>query len=160
MNTAIIVFCLQIPESIISRGVQVLPRDTASLSTTPSESPCAQQSRLSTASCPTPKVRLRPLLPIFTPFLLPSAFFSVMHSVSSMAGSSSAATSLAAWHTALHSRQQWLCSLGHVRREAGTLHWLNFKFGQFDFPPVALTVCCFRSNAIRWMLWGLVNSQH
>uniref|UniRef100_A0A8C2AD29 Gephyrin a n=1 Tax=Cyprinus carpio TaxID=7962 RepID=A0A8C2AD29_CYPCA len=47
-----------IPESIISRGVQVLPRDTASLSTTPSESPCAQQSRLSTASCPTPKVRL------------------------------------------------------------------------------------------------------
>uniref|UniRef100_A0A672MZM8 Gephyrin n=1 Tax=Sinocyclocheilus grahami TaxID=75366 RepID=A0A672MZM8_SINGR len=50
----------KIPESIISRGVQVLPRDTASLSTTPSESPCAQQSRLSTASCPTPKVRLRP----------------------------------------------------------------------------------------------------
>uniref|UniRef100_A0A673LZJ4 Gephyrin n=1 Tax=Sinocyclocheilus rhinocerous TaxID=307959 RepID=A0A673LZJ4_9TELE len=48
----------KIPESIISRGVQVLPRDTASLSTTPSESPCAQQSRLSTASCPTPKVRL------------------------------------------------------------------------------------------------------
>ncbi|XP_067311440.1 gephyrin a isoform X12 [Pseudorasbora parva] len=48
----------QIPESIISRGVQVLPRDTASLSTTPSESPCAQQSRLSTASCPTPKARL------------------------------------------------------------------------------------------------------
>nr|XP_055027712.1 gephyrin a isoform X9 [Misgurnus anguillicaudatus] len=47
-----------IPESIISRGVQVLPRDTASLSTTPSESPCAQQSRLSTASCPTPKARL------------------------------------------------------------------------------------------------------
>uniref|UniRef100_A0A673LWS3 Gephyrin n=1 Tax=Sinocyclocheilus rhinocerous TaxID=307959 RepID=A0A673LWS3_9TELE len=45
-----------IPESIISRGVQVLPRDTASLSTTPSESPCAQQSRLSTASCPTPKL--------------------------------------------------------------------------------------------------------
>uniref|UniRef100_A0A8C2G1H9 Gephyrin n=1 Tax=Cyprinus carpio TaxID=7962 RepID=A0A8C2G1H9_CYPCA len=49
----------QIPESIISRGVQVLPRDTASLSTTPSESPCAQQSRLSTASCPTPKVQSR-----------------------------------------------------------------------------------------------------
>uniref|UniRef100_A0A672MZ98 Gephyrin n=1 Tax=Sinocyclocheilus grahami TaxID=75366 RepID=A0A672MZ98_SINGR len=48
-----------IPESIISRGVQVLPRDTASLSTTPSESPCAQQSRLSTASCPTPKRCLR-----------------------------------------------------------------------------------------------------
>uniref|UniRef100_A0A673IY14 Gephyrin-like n=1 Tax=Sinocyclocheilus rhinocerous TaxID=307959 RepID=A0A673IY14_9TELE len=45
-----------IPESIISRGVQVLPRDTASLSSTPSESPCAQQSRLSTASCPTPKL--------------------------------------------------------------------------------------------------------
>lgn len=48
---------LQIPDSIISRGVQVLPRDTASLSTTPSESPRAQAtSRLSTASCPTPKV--------------------------------------------------------------------------------------------------------
>uniref|UniRef100_A0A674A3X9 Gephyrin n=1 Tax=Salmo trutta TaxID=8032 RepID=A0A674A3X9_SALTR len=44
--------------SIISRGVQVLPRDTTSLSTTPSESPRAQAtSRLSTASCPTPKVR-------------------------------------------------------------------------------------------------------
>ncbi|XP_052436702.1 gephyrin isoform X7 [Carassius gibelio] len=48
-----------IPESIISRGVQVLPRDTGSLSTTPSESPCAQQSRLSTASCPTPKASRR-----------------------------------------------------------------------------------------------------
>uniref|UniRef100_A0A8C9TR22 Gephyrin n=1 Tax=Scleropages formosus TaxID=113540 RepID=A0A8C9TR22_SCLFO len=50
-------FTEQIPDSIISRGVQVLPRDTASLSTTPSESPRAQAtSRLSTASCPTPKV--------------------------------------------------------------------------------------------------------
>ncbi|XP_033370996.1 gephyrin isoform X5 [Parus major] len=50
-----------IPESIISRGVQVLPRDTASLSTTPSESPRAQAtSRLSTASCPTPKQIRRP----------------------------------------------------------------------------------------------------
>ncbi|XP_072546014.1 gephyrin a isoform X8 [Salminus brasiliensis] len=49
----------KIPDSIISRGVQVLPRDTASLSTTPSESPRAQQSRLSTASCPTPKVQSR-----------------------------------------------------------------------------------------------------
>ncbi|XP_017332232.1 gephyrin isoform X7 [Ictalurus punctatus] len=49
----------QIPDAIISRGVQVLPRDTASLSTTPSESPRAQQSRLSTASCPTPKVQSR-----------------------------------------------------------------------------------------------------
>ncbi|XP_018084774.1 gephyrin L homeolog isoform X12 [Xenopus laevis] len=49
-----------IPDSIISRGVQVLPRDTASLSTTPSESPRAQAtSRLSTASCPTPKVQSR-----------------------------------------------------------------------------------------------------
>uniref|UniRef100_A0A673B7M5 Gephyrin n=1 Tax=Sphaeramia orbicularis TaxID=375764 RepID=A0A673B7M5_9TELE len=47
----------KIPDSIISRGVQVLPRDTASLSTTPSESPRAQvTSRFSTASCPTPKV--------------------------------------------------------------------------------------------------------
>nr|Q9PW38.1 RecName: Full=Gephyrin; Includes: RecName: Full=Molybdopterin adenylyltransferase; Short=MPT adenylyltransferase; AltName: Full=Domain G; Includes: RecName: Full=Molybdopterin molybdenumtransferase; Short=MPT Mo-transferase; AltName: Full=Domain E [Gallus gallus]AAD49748.1 gephyrin [Gallus gallus] len=50
----------KIPDSIISRGVQVLPRDTASLSTTPSESPRAQAtSRLSTASCPTPKVQSR-----------------------------------------------------------------------------------------------------
>uniref|UniRef100_A0A665TSY4 Gephyrin n=1 Tax=Echeneis naucrates TaxID=173247 RepID=A0A665TSY4_ECHNA len=46
-----------IPDSIISRGIQVLPRDSASLSSTPSESPRATQatSRLSTASCPTPK---------------------------------------------------------------------------------------------------------
>ncbi|XP_055989363.1 gephyrin isoform X2 [Sorex fumeus] len=51
----------RIPDSIISRGVQVLPRDTASLSTTPSESPRAQAtSRLSTASCPTPKQIRRP----------------------------------------------------------------------------------------------------
>uniref|UniRef100_A0A452SUJ9 Gephyrin n=1 Tax=Ursus americanus TaxID=9643 RepID=A0A452SUJ9_URSAM len=51
----------KIPDSIISRGVQVLPRDTASLSTTPSESPRAQAtSRLSTASCPTPKVSTVP----------------------------------------------------------------------------------------------------
>ncbi|XP_026146239.1 gephyrin-like isoform X7 [Carassius auratus] len=50
----------KIPDSIISRGVQVLSRDTASLSTTPSESPRAQAtSRLSTASCPTPKVQSR-----------------------------------------------------------------------------------------------------
>uniref|UniRef100_A0AAQ4QIP5 Gephyrin n=1 Tax=Gasterosteus aculeatus aculeatus TaxID=481459 RepID=A0AAQ4QIP5_GASAC len=50
-----------IPDSIISRGVQVLPRDSASLSSTPSESPRATQatSRLSTASCPTPKVHAR-----------------------------------------------------------------------------------------------------
>uniref|UniRef100_A0A9J8CX65 Gephyrin n=1 Tax=Cyprinus carpio carpio TaxID=630221 RepID=A0A9J8CX65_CYPCA len=53
-------FMSQIPDSIISRGVQVLSRDTASLSTTPSESPRAQAtSRLSTASCPTPKVQSR-----------------------------------------------------------------------------------------------------
>ncbi|XP_032356014.1 gephyrin a isoform X4 [Etheostoma spectabile] len=51
----------KIPDSIISRGVQVLPRDSASLSSTPSESPRATQatSRLSTASCPTPKVQSR-----------------------------------------------------------------------------------------------------
>uniref|UniRef100_A0A3B4VDT4 Gephyrin n=1 Tax=Seriola dumerili TaxID=41447 RepID=A0A3B4VDT4_SERDU len=50
--------CTHIPDSIISRGIQVLPRDSASLSSTPSESPRATQatSRLSTASCPTPKV--------------------------------------------------------------------------------------------------------
>uniref|UniRef100_A0A4W4E6N0 Gephyrin n=1 Tax=Electrophorus electricus TaxID=8005 RepID=A0A4W4E6N0_ELEEL len=56
-----------IPDSIISRGVQVLPRDTASLSTTPSESPRAQQSRLSTASCPTPKVRSYLIFPPYPP---------------------------------------------------------------------------------------------
>ncbi|KAI2652302.1 Gephyrin [Labeo rohita] len=57
----------KIPDSIISRGVQVLPRDTASLSTTPSESPRAQAtSRLSTASCPTPKVRAT-CLPVSCP---------------------------------------------------------------------------------------------
>uniref|UniRef100_A0A669ESJ8 Gephyrin n=1 Tax=Oreochromis niloticus TaxID=8128 RepID=A0A669ESJ8_ORENI len=51
---------VHIPDSIISRGVQVLPRDAASLSTTPSESPRAQAtSRLSTASCPTPKASRR-----------------------------------------------------------------------------------------------------
>uniref|UniRef100_A0A672SAZ6 Gephyrin n=1 Tax=Sinocyclocheilus grahami TaxID=75366 RepID=A0A672SAZ6_SINGR len=65
----------KIPDSIISRGVQVLPRDTASLSTTPSESPRAQAtSRLSTASCPTPKVRaphfLFPVPALFTSCLL------------------------------------------------------------------------------------------
>uniref|UniRef100_A0A672S952 Gephyrin n=1 Tax=Sinocyclocheilus grahami TaxID=75366 RepID=A0A672S952_SINGR len=65
----------RIPDSIISRGVQVLPRDTASLSTTPSESPRAQAtSRLSTASCPTPKVRaphfLFPVPALFTSCLL------------------------------------------------------------------------------------------
>ncbi|XP_059368049.1 gephyrin-like isoform X4 [Carassius carassius] len=50
----------KIPDSIISRGVQVLSHDTASLSTTPSESPRAQAtSRLSTASCPTPKASRR-----------------------------------------------------------------------------------------------------
>uniref|UniRef100_A0AAX7TGM1 Gephyrin n=1 Tax=Astatotilapia calliptera TaxID=8154 RepID=A0AAX7TGM1_ASTCA len=56
---------LQIPDSIISRGVQVLPRDAASLSTTPSESPRAQAtSRLSTASCPTPKVSKHTVHPV------------------------------------------------------------------------------------------------
>eukprot|EP00062_Callorhinchus_milii_P004139 gi/632942192/ref/XP_007886279.1/ PREDICTED: gephyrin isoform X1 [Callorhinchus milii] len=55
-----------IPESIISRGVQVLPRDNASLSTTPSESPRAQAtSRLSTASCPTPKAELSSCTPSY-----------------------------------------------------------------------------------------------
>uniref|UniRef100_A0A8D2ZKM3 Gephyrin n=1 Tax=Scophthalmus maximus TaxID=52904 RepID=A0A8D2ZKM3_SCOMX len=53
-------YSASIPDSIVSRGVQVLPRDTASLSTTPSESPRAQAtSRLSTASCPTPKASRR-----------------------------------------------------------------------------------------------------
>uniref|UniRef100_A0AAZ3Q1J9 Gephyrin n=1 Tax=Oncorhynchus tshawytscha TaxID=74940 RepID=A0AAZ3Q1J9_ONCTS len=58
--TAVIAAKGGIPDSIISRGVQVLPRDTGSLSTTPSESPRAQAtSRLSTASCPTPKASRR-----------------------------------------------------------------------------------------------------
>uniref|UniRef100_A0A3B4C0S2 Gephyrin n=1 Tax=Pygocentrus nattereri TaxID=42514 RepID=A0A3B4C0S2_PYGNA len=66
-----------IPDSIISRGVQVLPRDTASLSTTPSESPRAQAtSRLSTASCPTPKVRTKH-------FLFPAPTLSVQSRCSS-----------------------------------------------------------------------------
>uniref|UniRef100_A0A8C7RV44 Gephyrin n=1 Tax=Oncorhynchus mykiss TaxID=8022 RepID=A0A8C7RV44_ONCMY len=60
VNTQWPVAVSHIPDSIISRGVQVLPRDTTSLSTTPSESPRAQAtSRLSTASCPTPKVQSR-----------------------------------------------------------------------------------------------------
>uniref|UniRef100_A0A4W5MB30 Gephyrin n=1 Tax=Hucho hucho TaxID=62062 RepID=A0A4W5MB30_9TELE len=60
VNTRWPVAVSHIPDSIISRGVQVLPRDTTSLSTTPSESPRAQAtSRLSTASCPTPKVQSR-----------------------------------------------------------------------------------------------------
>uniref|UniRef100_A0AAY3ZZT7 MoaB/Mog domain-containing protein n=1 Tax=Denticeps clupeoides TaxID=299321 RepID=A0AAY3ZZT7_9TELE len=71
-NIFLLLFPSQIPDSIISRGVQVLPRDTASLSTTPSESPRAQatQSRLSTASCPTPKhfiILLCPPLSFFPP---------------------------------------------------------------------------------------------
>ncbi|XP_023997512.1 gephyrin-like, partial [Salvelinus sp. IW2-2015] len=37
----------KIPDSIISRGVQVLPRDTTSLSTTPSESPPPRPPRAS-----------------------------------------------------------------------------------------------------------------
>uniref|UniRef100_A0A673IRX0 Gephyrin n=1 Tax=Sinocyclocheilus rhinocerous TaxID=307959 RepID=A0A673IRX0_9TELE len=80
-------FMSQIPDSIISRGVQVLPRDTASLSTTPSESPRAQAtSRLSTASCPTPKVRaphfLFPVLALFA-----SCFFSFFLQVQSRCSS-------------------------------------------------------------------------
>nr|XP_029544675.1 gephyrin-like [Oncorhynchus nerka] len=74
----------KIPDSIISRGVQVLPRDTASLSTTPSESPRAQAtSRLSTASCPTPKVQSRCgskeniLRPINSTYLLTVAYTSL-----------------------------------------------------------------------------------
>uniref|UniRef100_UPI00358E4A1A gephyrin n=1 Tax=Myxine glutinosa TaxID=7769 RepID=UPI00358E4A1A len=50
----------QIPEGIVSRGVQAFPRESASLSSTPSESPRAHStSRFSTASCPTPKVQSR-----------------------------------------------------------------------------------------------------
>uniref|UniRef100_A0A8C4QC80 Gephyrin n=1 Tax=Eptatretus burgeri TaxID=7764 RepID=A0A8C4QC80_EPTBU len=50
----------KIPEGIVSRGVQAFPRESASLSSTPSESPRAHStSRFSTASCPTPKVQSR-----------------------------------------------------------------------------------------------------
>ncbi|KAK1793465.1 hypothetical protein P4O66_011838, partial [Electrophorus voltai] len=74
----------KIPDSIISRGVQVLPRDTASLSTTPSESPRAQQSRLSTASCPTPKVRSYLIFPPYPPSsLLRLSFLARLTSCSS-----------------------------------------------------------------------------
>ncbi|XP_075186523.1 gephyrin isoform X18 [Anomaloglossus baeobatrachus] len=72
-----------IPDSIISRGVQVLPRDTASLSTTPSESPRAQAtSRLSTASCPTPKTP-----PMRNCTLVPAGMASVTVSVQSRCSS-------------------------------------------------------------------------
>ncbi|KAK1796210.1 hypothetical protein P4O66_009284, partial [Electrophorus voltai] len=72
----------KIPDSIISRGVQVLPRDTASLSTTPSESPRAQAtSRLSTASCPTPK-----RLTVVLSQLRPSPVFEIPEAVGSPPG--------------------------------------------------------------------------
>uniref|UniRef100_A0A8B9LH44 Gephyrin n=1 Tax=Astyanax mexicanus TaxID=7994 RepID=A0A8B9LH44_ASTMX len=81
-------FSPPIPDSIISRGVQVLPRDTASLSTTPSESPRAQAtSRLSTASCPTPKVRTEHFL-----FLSPHCLLIVCSSLASLRKKHSAAT--------------------------------------------------------------------
>ncbi|KAI4803919.1 hypothetical protein KUCAC02_025564, partial [Chaenocephalus aceratus] len=44
----------KIPDSIISRGIQVLPRDSASLSSTPSESPRATQA---TSRLPPPHAR-------------------------------------------------------------------------------------------------------
>ncbi|TSW08322.1 Gephyrin [Bagarius yarrelli] len=49
----------KISDSVLSLGVRVMQRDTAFLSSTPSESPHVQYSRLSTASCPTPKVQSR-----------------------------------------------------------------------------------------------------
>lgn len=139
-----LLFHLQIPESIISRGVQVLPRDTASLSTTPSESPCAQQSRLSTASCPTPKVKPRPLS-LHTPFLLPQAQLSV-----------SSCSSYPSWpdlhlppphwllrRTALHSRQQWLL-IGRSEKRGGASTLAQFQFALFDSPAVAVASFVFQ----------------
>uniref|UniRef100_A0AAR2L102 Gephyrin n=1 Tax=Pygocentrus nattereri TaxID=42514 RepID=A0AAR2L102_PYGNA len=77
----------KIPDSIISRGVQVLPRDTASLSTTPSESPRAQQSRLSTASCPTPKASRREFRAHLDEVITLKSRYSTLDQVQSRCGS-------------------------------------------------------------------------
>lgn len=119
------VFYLQIPESIISRGVQVLPRDTASLSTTPSESPCAQQSRLSTASCPTPKVRSRPL-PLQSHYsLLPQLSISSCSFYPSWLDLHLPPPHWLLWCPALLSIQKRLWSLGRQRGKAELPHWFN-----------------------------------
>ncbi|XP_048830265.1 gephyrin a isoform X7 [Brienomyrus brachyistius] len=77
-----------IPDSIISRGVQVLPRDTASLSTTPSESPRAQAtSRLSTASCPTPKASRREFRAHLDEVITLKSRYSTLDQVQSRCGS-------------------------------------------------------------------------
>uniref|UniRef100_A0A6Q2YS45 Gephyrin n=1 Tax=Esox lucius TaxID=8010 RepID=A0A6Q2YS45_ESOLU len=77
-----------IPDSIISRGVQVLPRDTASLSTTPSESPRAQAtSRLSTASCPTPKAARREFRAHLDEVITLQSRYSTLDQVQSRCGS-------------------------------------------------------------------------
>ncbi|XP_045573817.1 gephyrin isoform X15 [Salmo salar] len=78
----------KIPDSIISRGVQVLPRDTASLSTTPSESPRAQAtSRLSTASCPTPKAARREFRAHLDEVITLQSRYSTLDQVQSRCGS-------------------------------------------------------------------------
>ncbi|XP_048830269.1 gephyrin a isoform X11 [Brienomyrus brachyistius] len=78
----------KIPDSIISRGVQVLPRDTASLSTTPSESPRAQAtSRLSTASCPTPKASRREFRAHLDEVITLKSRYSTLDQVQSRCGS-------------------------------------------------------------------------
>ncbi|XP_053093811.1 gephyrin isoform X7 [Pangasianodon hypophthalmus] len=77
----------KIPDAIISRGVQVLPRDTASLSTTPSESPRAQQSRLSTASCPTPKASRREFRAHLDEVITLQSRYSTLDQVQSRCGS-------------------------------------------------------------------------
>ncbi|XP_062378072.1 gephyrin a isoform X2 [Sardina pilchardus] len=76
-----------IPDSIISRGVQVLPRDTASLSTTPSESPRAQPSRFSTASCPTPKASRREFRPHMDEVITLKSRYSTLDQVQSRCSS-------------------------------------------------------------------------
>uniref|UniRef100_A0AAY4AIX0 Gephyrin n=1 Tax=Denticeps clupeoides TaxID=299321 RepID=A0AAY4AIX0_9TELE len=76
-----------IPDSIISRGVQVLPRDTASLSTTPSESPRAQPSRFSTASCPTPKASRREFRANLDEVITLKSRYSTLDQVQSRCGS-------------------------------------------------------------------------
>ncbi|XP_062378075.1 gephyrin a isoform X5 [Sardina pilchardus] len=77
----------KIPDSIISRGVQVLPRDTASLSTTPSESPRAQPSRFSTASCPTPKASRREFRPHMDEVITLKSRYSTLDQVQSRCSS-------------------------------------------------------------------------
>lgn len=118
----------------------MLPRDTASLSTTPSESPCAQQSRLSTASCPTPKVKPHPFSFTHTiPSSPSSAFRFVMLFLSVMAGSSSAATSLAASPHCFAFQTAVTLLIGRSEKRGGASTLAQYQFALFDSPAVAVT---------------------